>query len=331
MNIISEIEGLKGEEATSALLRYLLVRSPELRESFFDLVAAKSQIGPVSTTYHFSCYLEALTEDDERDQLGRMDLILEGDDIVIGIENKLTAGFQPGQPEKYLETIKKKSEALSKYRGISSRYLIAVLAPKSRYKEITVKMETLHPQDHFVVISWEEVTENMMTLKSYCDPKASAIMGDFCDYVHQSGSFISNFAKLVPHFKNSFAPRGHAWQVELVQKLWYLVPNPGARLSAGDTWAGYYFGKELKTPSGADYYGWLGFIHSSLIAKPDMKQREQKAALIVVTNCPVEFSSNFESIEMTEAWTKGQRAWQINFDESWSDIEKWRHEFKPLQ
>jgi hypothetical protein len=88
MNLFKEIEGLSGEPMVSALLRLVILRSQEIRDEIVRLISAKSPIGPVTSSSHFSCYAEYPTFDQVAGQ-GRIDIVLELDDAVIGIENKL--------------------------------------------------------------------------------------------------------------------------------------------------------------------------------------------------------------------------------------------------
>ena len=58
MDIFSEIEGLSGENLGSALLRYLIFNSHEIRDSFLRLLSDNSPVGPISYSTHFACRTE---------------------------------------------------------------------------------------------------------------------------------------------------------------------------------------------------------------------------------------------------------------------------------
>src|SRR5712692_6695611 len=59
MNLFSEIEGLRGENLTTAILRVLLLRSQDLRERFIRLVSDNCRLGPLTLGEHFSCLVNA--------------------------------------------------------------------------------------------------------------------------------------------------------------------------------------------------------------------------------------------------------------------------------
>ena len=63
MNLLAELEGLSGENLTTAVLRLLLLRSQEIREEFLRLVSAHSRVGPLTVDSHFACILEHSTEE----------------------------------------------------------------------------------------------------------------------------------------------------------------------------------------------------------------------------------------------------------------------------
>jgi len=47
MNLFEELQGRGNEELTSAVLRFLILRSQETREIFTNLVSRNSQQGPI--------------------------------------------------------------------------------------------------------------------------------------------------------------------------------------------------------------------------------------------------------------------------------------------
>ena len=106
MDVFSEIEGLSGENLGSALFRYLIFNSYEVRDSVITLFSDRSPIGPISYTSHFACRTEYPTSHKEFGD-GRLDILIQLDDVVIGIENKFFAQFQENQPKKYVQTLKK--------------------------------------------------------------------------------------------------------------------------------------------------------------------------------------------------------------------------------
>jgi len=61
MNILSEIEGLRGEDLSSAILRLILIRSQEFREEFLDLLWRGNDEQIVCKSV-FKCEREVITD-----------------------------------------------------------------------------------------------------------------------------------------------------------------------------------------------------------------------------------------------------------------------------
>jgi len=78
MDVFSEIEGLSGENLGSALLRYLIFNSHEVRDSILSLLSDNSPIGPISYTSHFSCRTEYPTTHTQYGN-GRLDILIQLD------------------------------------------------------------------------------------------------------------------------------------------------------------------------------------------------------------------------------------------------------------
>ncbi|MBM3334082.1 PD-(D/E)XK nuclease family protein, partial [Candidatus Sumerlaeota bacterium] len=104
MNLLEELDGLQGENLASAALRFLVLQSNPCKNALLETLNKVSPIGPLTSTSHFSCYREYATSSEESGA-GRLDLVLELDQAVVGIEAKLLAEFQPEQPTKYKEDI----------------------------------------------------------------------------------------------------------------------------------------------------------------------------------------------------------------------------------
>ena len=71
MNLLAEIEGLSGENLTTAVLRLLLLRSQEIRDEFVRLLSAHSRVGPLTVNDHFACILERSTKEADSPRWGR--------------------------------------------------------------------------------------------------------------------------------------------------------------------------------------------------------------------------------------------------------------------
>jgi hypothetical protein len=323
MNIFSEIEGLSGENLTTAVLRLLLLRSQDIRDKFIRLISNESHVGPLTVGPHFSCFLEQTIEDEKSGRSGRLDLILETTDAVIGIENKLFAGFQEGQPHKYLSSLAKRAEGLMKLRGKKYQYLLLILAPKGRKGEIERLIETEHHQ--YIYVSWDDVLDALVGVQANLDPATKAMLLSFEEFLRDKISFIPQFVEWVPHLKRRFDDYGTPLQNEVVKKLWGFFPDSGPRLSYGKTSVGYYFCYSLK-----EYRAWYGFVRSSAI----IESRPNKAELIIVTSFPVSLVPPAFSPVTLDGNFFGPKfktyACVIEFDQTWASPEKWRNELEPL-
>jgi len=222
MNIFTVTEGLRGEDLITSIFRYLLLSSTELRECFIRIVSDKSKTGPILLSSHFSCLLQYITEDEESKNWGRLDLLVETDDSVIGIENKLYAGFQEGQPKKYLHSLKKYADGLSKLRNIESpQHIVVIIAPQSRKNEIKGIIEN---EEHLALLTWEEVLSKFEKYLGLIDSKTKFILMAFIEFVRESVIFIPRFKELVPHLRKRFDDYGSAIQKMVVGKLWNYFP-----------------------------------------------------------------------------------------------------------
>ena len=62
------------------------------------MISAGSKQGPLSSESRFPCKREIGTRDED-DRQGRVDLVIETDDAVIGLGNELYTGFREGQQQ----------------------------------------------------------------------------------------------------------------------------------------------------------------------------------------------------------------------------------------
>jgi len=332
MNFFSEIEGLQGENLTTAVLCFLLRRSQDLRDRFVGLVSAKCHLGPLTLENRFSCTREYQTKNQEHGS-GRIDVLLEIDDAVIGIENKLLAGFQPGQPDKYLESIKKRAEELSSPR-MEVRYLVVILAPEKRDNEIKKKIEK---NPHYVSLSWQDILQNLDKfdngLNAQLDDSTCIILSLLKQFVTEQIAFMPKFAEWFPHFSRQLDT---PIQRDLLRNLLDFFPaaeNP--RVSSSKAKDQEYVGYNFCSKSfwGQRRKGWYGFVRRSFIQEPGQNEAE----LIIVTTFPVTFNSGaFRRVRLVnenffnDRPPVEQHAWVVGYDANWKESEKWRGELSPL-
>lgn len=321
MNLLSELEGLSGENLCSAVLRLLLMRSQDLRECFVNLLSRESRSGPIMQGSHFSCTLEEPTEDSAR--WGRLDLFIEMSDAVVGIENKLYAEFQEGQPHKYFNTVSQRAKALSSVRRVHYQPIVAVLAPKSTHTDIAKKIS-----DHnaLLCLDWEEVLGNLKNAAGSLDQETAVLLRALDSYLRQQIFLFPEWARWMPHLRRKFERGGTPLQREVVAKVWQFFPDPGARLSSGDTWCGYYFTERSK-----HLCGWFGFVPEEEV----IHGAKNGVEFIIAASFPVPFEEPILRRVELEAGpgflgTKEIYCWAIELDNSWDQPDSWQRHLQPL-
>lgn len=327
MNLLREVEGLQGEKLASKVLSLLLLRSQELRNIFIDLISDESPKGPLSTRSRFACICEQRTDSEDIGS-GYVDILIETDDAIVGVENKFHAPLGENQPGKYLETLREKASLLNALVGSQKNigYLLVVLLPNDRKVRVSKELDG----KGCVVLAWQDVlgaflaTSRMKNL----DPMTEVILRALNDFVQEKVGFMSNFARWYPHFRRSWVPTADQYQRALLGSLREVFPNPNSKIGVGTTWAGYYFATVLDRRD----WGWFGFVPSKSIV--DVSIRENAAELIVAStfDIPALSPSSFTNVTVPGILGKGVacKAWVLNFDRQWSSPDKWREELNPI-
>lgn len=321
MNLFEEIERVSGENLTSAVLRNLLFRSSEAKAALLKTMSKKSPNGPIEFRSHFSCYLEQYSKTDD-ENAGRIDIVIETDDAIIGIENKLNHSISFDQPEKYFSWIEKKAEELSILRGNTFRTIFFLLVPeyqREKAEEVAGRYECTS------VITWQDVLNDMES-SNITDPVTTAYCSTLKEYILKKVSFFHNFEETVHYLRGNFPSRGSLVQNEMIYKLWSVFPKPSRTIGRADNWVGYYFGTTIKPYK---HNAWYGFVPSSRLSYSS----GGKAELIIQTTFDVDFDITcFEKTDFREKFGFGeeQRLWVVQFDETWNNSGIWSEKLSPL-
>ncbi len=322
MNLFSEIEGLRGENLSSALIRVLLMRSQDARTRFAERLSdLYSQ--SFSSLHRFACGLEEWTADDSHGG-GRIDLVIEMDNALVGIENKFNANFQDGQPQKYLTHLIERTKQLADQQSSAAhKTALLVLAPASRRHEVERKLAELPTEQRKLCrfFAWEEFLADLNSIRDTQDSKSQEIINDFSTYVnnylrqsffHQNETWKGSLHNWVEY--------GSERQRRVVAELWSLFPGSGSRLSVGAVWVGYYFGNK----------GWFGFVDRERTIQsaftPAKFSRESE--FVIVTGFPVSGDLDANVFHPTHMQHKGfcgqqeRGAWivdlsQLNTESKW--------------
>lgn len=322
MNVLSELEGLSGEQLCSAVLRVLLIRSQDLRDRFCDRLSASSRSGPVTSGSRFSCTLEESTLDSG--DRGRLDLLLETEDAVVGVENKLSAAFQKDQPRKYLKTVNDRANSLRESRRTKHRALVAVLVPEHRVPEAE---KLVGGDSNFLVVRWEELLETFTAARDDLDPLAAVLVRSLGSFVRAKCDLFPGVRQQLAYVRRLFEPGGTESQRQLVRWLWGFFPDAGGRLGASKDWCGYHF------TDGKEHRGWYGFVAKSLVKQGAANPAE----LIIATSFNVAFSEpRFRPVEVIPGFLPSipdeeVHGWAVDFDDSWGTENKWRDVLRPLR
>ena len=327
MNLFEQIEGRRGENLSSALLRFILMRSQDARTQLAELITGL--VGEsFSAMNRFACSLETGTTDDI-DGPGRIDLVMEIDDALVGIENKFNAGFQNGQPKKYLKTLSELATARAKGGAITKdRYLLLILAPADRKSEINKKITDLSKdqQEHCRFLSWEEMLETLTKVSLTQDTKTKEVILDFSAYVNRylKQSLFNQNRRWLESL-SQWKPYGSERQQSVTSDLWEFFPGARTRPSQGETWRGYYF------PG-----GWFGFVEKSAISnKYQMEATRNDAEFVIVLNIDLVStpdSSIFHRISMVNNCFSGapeKAAYAVNIM-GMTSREKWADDLRPF-
>jgi PD-(D/E)XK nuclease superfamily len=310
MNLLQELKGLSGENLTSAALRFLIIRSQDARETFKELVSERSSQGLIVMQSEFSCKLEVpmrssqMESPDQQNESGRIDLLMHTDNMIIGVENKLDAVFQPGQPEKYrqeLEQLANQASAITK-----KRYVLVILAPEYRTPDIKAKIDEIDKAEvrlHYIQLSWETL---LTELGKRCGANLDRISATLIDQLR--GYILDNRHAFWPdemrenHLKGVFDPSGA--QGKFVQQLKNILPSPVSG-GSGKRWTGYSFKIQQPDPNMSEY-GWLGFVKKGVLVESQYESElilvttKSPSTLTTLPPCIARSKNNGDVVEQTE-------------------------------
>lgn len=345
MNLIEQIEGQSGEVLASSLLGYLLQRSPEMRASAVELLSEKSKAAPLLIRNRFSVEWEtstramyAVAAPEVAD--GRLDLCLEVDNAIVGIEVKLLAGFTEGQPIKYVDALASRATAMSAVPGRTGRLraLLVVLAPRGRQAEIEAHIRaqsvTKSRMPYIPVICWEDLLERMQHASSV-DPAALFLLKELSEFVLRSVGVRKDFALMLPRLLDDFNSGYTPEQVEILQWLWPVFRPADdeslgplrVRLNAARQNTQYVGYPYLTSAEGG--YGWYGFVASRWVDG----DRSGVAKFVVIAGFPVD-GLVFRKVVLKTDFTNfnSSSAWEVPIHEKgWNDLLQWKRALEPLR
>jgi len=332
MNLMEVVSGKKGENLCSATLQYLVNRSPVYRQATVDLLSSISPVGPITAANRFACTTELSTsEAGEERKTGRIDLVVETDDTVVGIEAKLWANFTESQPSKYISTLKSISDALNQL-PIDQHFqdFVVILAPLARKEEIGPKIKHINGCRF---LAWEDLLGEL----AKCDdvsPEDKFLFGQLSAYVKQRTSFAPDLRRILPHVGGQFELHGNKWQRSLRDRIFYLF-NGSARRDSQYSGGKEYTGYSLAGDLGESWSLWFGFANREKYAKGQEIEGESVFLIEVGDelhrSLAAKLGSDIRHIGQA-AWNLKRHAYLVVFgsDERWANPETWMAALRPF-
>ena len=329
MNLFEDIQGKFGENLSSAALRHLLLRSSVCRENMISIISKASPVGPVRVRNCFSILLEVQTESpgdesEEESVTGRLDLVIETDDAVIGIENKFNAQFQPGQPSKYVAGLQKRAEALKPLREQAEvRPCLIVLGPKSRKSEVDKVIHSQEIERSAAFLAWEDLLQ-ALSEGEISDPVDRYLLQELREYVNNQIGFPSDIRDILPHLRTPFEGHGSQLQRQMVSSLWNifdasLYADSHSWGASRNSHCGYFMKPSPESPS-----LWYGFVSGAEFGS------QTKFVLSVKSPDEELEGDHLRKITSSPAIWEGWSIWEVEFGDDWVEQAQWEKAVLPF-
>ncbi len=345
MTLLTEVSGQKGENLCSTVLGHILMRCPEARELLISLISDISPGGPIYVQNQFAVFREERTSDSETSgdatsnksgsRHGRLDLTIETDDAVIGIENKFNAPFQENQPQGYLEHLRKRADALERLRGRSFSYLLVVLAPASRENEVRQKIKEQNIEELCQFLSWQSLLTKFDQLRT-ASPIDGFLIQELKTYAYEQIGSLADLERLLPHLLRPWKPRGRGSQQRFISNFFWSLLDESVRRNStfggGIQHYGYFF---YRRPGDAGCI-WIGFIDRMSFMR-ESNPSEGSALIICVSpdarSVKLPESDNFVEVSVHNWTDRGWRCTELKFNESdtqWKNVQRWTDALVPI-
>lgn len=291
INLFQELAGKKGEVMAVAALRYLLMRNRPLREQFFKTLGASVSYTLYQNFSYFGCELEVSCQStaNGKTEQGRLDMLVESDAAVIGVEAKLGHQITSEQLEKYRPELTRRQELLTKLHGSPVEMYLILLVPQwqksaaeatiaainSTVPDKSAPSDTSSECEPLRAITWDDIINQ---LKAVRDDAAMTCEDNFIlntleSYIHYWTGQIEHFEFLWKAAYNEFKTANPAPQRMLIEHLWQFFNTGDSRLGTNAKHhIGYSFSPDFTDDQDTISWdnvrwGWFGFIHQKLLAE----------------------------------------------------------------
>ncbi len=340
MRLLSQFVIREQEVFSCRVLTYLLHRSPELRDSTIKEINHCLELRAVRLQWedHFSITREWSTKSSDPDvDGGRLDVLMEIDKAVIGIEAKLNAKLADDQPRKYIKAISTYAGKLAALRGTNVHPVCVVLIPAGRKQETVARIKSIpsHTDIAVCTLSWEDLFSAWRQSRA-TDPVATFLADELEHLVLTETGTREDFDLLLPKTRMGLTEEDDGGHLEFIGWLYSAfrdserpvmrVQPTQPRKRSDRTYLGYYF---AGNPDGL--WGWYGFVAPQYVGDTGSAE----PALVMGTDFPVEGldPSVFAPVHFThpDFYAGAKWWWRIRFDRRWSNRMDWQNALAPLR
>jgi hypothetical protein len=324
---------LSGELFACRVVHYLLHRAPELRDGLLTAINRKITAVRLVGDQHFSCTREWSTSSSDGGSRGRVDILIEVDSAVVGVEVKLNASLNEDQPRKYVAEIGQHALQLAGLRRLPIAAVMVLLVPAFHANRLSLAtlVENLERPVHQCVLTWDELFDEWRACRP-SDPVMGFVLSELEHLVGLQTGRLANFRELLPLLQHPLATSTSGAHEELVKWLWPAFRSdlsPGRtrlisrRDPSGQSWVGYYFF------GGSDPWGWYGFVDAATAGD----DAEGPPVLLMGTTLsvrgldpnvfrPISFAPN--------SFHEDASYWRIHIPQSWDRVDAWRERLAPM-
>ncbi|HPO91677.1 MAG TPA: PD-(D/E)XK nuclease family protein [Victivallales bacterium] len=258
------VEGKKTENMTSALLKYFFDRDRELLKEFLQRIDNELKIGDdTDITIETEVPYDKQNEDDPN---SRIDLQISFDDVLIFIENKIWADFQPNQLERYAKKLSKE-EANKPY--------LVLICPKDRETEANEKIQEIlnlcssgenqriYNKITTQLIFWNDLKDILKRYNKSCLMAEYLLFLNICLWEDYSqfkpeimNSKIINSRDIEYNIKRSFLSiTRNMMKNKCPEKTYFSSIKPGKNYEGTGEYIGFYFKNKKYWIGFCDYEG----------------------------------------------------------------------------